>query len=156
MYGRLIINLRERVAAQFILQPQQIVKELLQMHFNVMVMKLVLLMQACAQQLNDPTGAPFYNLLYIPWTLVYNFKNSIGTMACVWLPSENRTKIHQCYVTGKSQGCLPVCILWCFWRFCNNNHALPSLMLLNESHSVFIFPLATYRENWSHDILQPR
>ena len=33
---------------------------------------------------------------------------------------------------------------------------LPSLMLLNESPSVFIFPLATYRENSRHDILHPR
>ena len=41
------------------------------MHFNVVVRKLVFLMQACAQQLNDATGAPFYNLLYIPQTWVY-------------------------------------------------------------------------------------
>ena len=33
--------------------------------------EVVFSMQACAQQLNDATGAPFYNLLYIPWTWVY-------------------------------------------------------------------------------------
>ena len=71
-----IINLRGIVAAQFILQPQYrlFVKELLQMHFNVVVRKLVFLMQAgdiLTEQLNDPTGAPFYNLLYIPQTWVY-------------------------------------------------------------------------------------
>ena len=71
-----IINLRGIVAAQFILQPQNrlFVKELLQMHFNVVVRKLVLLMQAgdiLTEQLNDATGAPFYNLLYIPQTRVY-------------------------------------------------------------------------------------
>ena len=59
-----IINLRGIVAAQFILQPQYrlFVKELLQMHFNVVVRKLVFLMQAgdiLTEQLNDPTGALF-------------------------------------------------------------------------------------------------
>ena len=48
-----------RAAAQFILQYRLFVKEFLQMHFNIVVRKLVFLMQACAQQLNDPTGAPF-------------------------------------------------------------------------------------------------
>ena len=54
-----IINLRGRAAAQFILQYRLFVKELLQMHFNGVVRNLVLLMLACAKQLNDATGAPF-------------------------------------------------------------------------------------------------
>ena len=62
MYGdvlhNVIINLRGRPAAQFILQYRLSVKELLQMHFNGVVRNLVFLMQACAQQLNDATAAP--------------------------------------------------------------------------------------------------
>ena len=69
-----IINLRGRAAAQFILQYRLFVKGLLQMHFNGVVRELVLLMQAgdiLTEQLNDATGAPFYNLLYIPRTWIY-------------------------------------------------------------------------------------
>ena len=65
-----VINLRGRAAAQFILQYRLFVKELLQMHFNGVVRNLVFLMLACAQQLNDATAAPFWNLLYILWTSV--------------------------------------------------------------------------------------
>ena len=68
-----------RAAAQFILQYRLFVKEFLQMHFNVVVRKLVFLMQACAQQLNDPTGAPsricctFSGLQFTRWRLnIYN------------------------------------------------------------------------------------
>ena len=49
--------------------------------------------------------------LYLLMKMIFNFRNSMRAYgyinACVWLPTESRTKAHQCYVTGRSRACLP-------------------------------------------------
>ena len=139
------------------------------------------------EQLNDPTGAPFYNLLYIPQTwvykmvaptyitlqykscseefrieymadicfwplymlmkLVFNFINStrayvyIKGNACIWLPIENRMKVNQCYVTGRSRGCLH-----------SEKNVNCDVFEAFVRTTDIIFTLVTYRDNSRHDI----
>ena len=85
--------------------------------------------------------------LYMLMKLVFNFINStrayvyIKGNACIWLPIENRMKVNQCYVTGRSQECLP-----------SEKNVNCDVFEAFVRTTDIIFPLVTSRENSKHDI----